>query len=176
MFKFLFRTRPCPIGVDLSSDRVKLVQLRKNDSNTVLVAGDSKDKPSYIDSDSREWQRWVIEVLKDKIANSKFCGKEIVASIPADDVFIDHMKIPKGDKSKIEDVLLSNVKQKLTFNPDDAVLKYVATEDDNVIVMVTEKEKVNRYLAVYEHVNLQVKSICTWPTALINTYIRFFGL
>ena len=41
-----------------------------------------------------------------------------------------------------EDVLLSNVKQKLTFDPDDAALKYVETEDDNVIVMVTEKEKV----------------------------------
>ena len=175
MFKFLFRPKPCPIGVDLSSDRIKLVQLQRTDRNTVLVAGASKDRPISIDPNSGQWQRWVIEVLKEQKVNGKFIGREIVASIPANDVFIDHMKMPNGDKSKAEDILLSNVKQKLTFNPDDAVLKYVPTEDDNVIVMVTEKEKVNRHLAVYEQVNLQVKSICPWPMALINTYIRFFG-
>jgi hypothetical protein len=41
--------------------------------------------------------------------------------------------------------------------------------------MVTEKEKINRHLAVYEQLNLQVKSIGVWPMALAKTYTSFFG-
>jgi Tfp pilus assembly PilM family ATPase len=42
-------------------------------------------------------------------------------------------------------------------------------------VIAAEREKINRLLAIYENVNLQIMSMGVWPAALINCYVKFFG-
>jgi Tfp pilus assembly PilM family ATPase len=55
------------------------------------------------------------------------------------------------------------------------MIKYLPAEDDNIMVVAVERKKIDRHLAIYERANLQIKSIVVWPTALTNSYTRFFG-
>jgi hypothetical protein len=164
-----------PIGVDMGDDAMTAVQFEQNRTGAILIAAGSKNWPEDIEFGSSNWQRWAIKAIREMTANGRFHGRDVIAAIPANEVFIDHIKMPKIEKDKLEDALFSKIKQKLPFEADDAMIKYLPAEDDNVMVVAVERKKIDRHLAIYEEANLQIKSIAVWPTALTNSYARFFG-
>lgn len=176
MFSFL-KNQAYSIGVDLGDDGLKLVQLENNGKGINLVAGSSKNLPRDVKPNSGNWQRWAIDTIREMTANGAFRGKNIIAAMPASDVFIDHIKMPKTKDDKIQDAIFSKIKQKLPFEPvkENTMIKYVPAEQDNLLVMATERKIIDRHLAVYEKADLQIKSIGVWPLALTNIYTTFFG-
>jgi Tfp pilus assembly PilM family ATPase len=171
----LLKSQVYPIGVDVTDDRVKMAQLAANGKGLELVYASSSERPGEASPGSSKWQRWVLQALTENLAGNRYKSKEVVASVPARELFIDHIKMPKGPKGKIEENLINKIKQRLPFDHEQAVLKHIITEDNIVMVMVMDREKINRHLAVYEHSKMNVKLINVWPLALANTYVNFFG-
>ena len=177
MFSFL-KYRTYPIGVDVGRDSLKLAQLGNNGKGIHLIAGGIENRPADVKLGSGDWQRWVIEAIRKLIANGKFRGRNIVAAIPASEVFIDQIKVPQTPESddwKPDDAIFSKIKQKLPFEAEDAMIKYIPTERDNILIIATERKIIDRHLAIYEKTNLAIKSIGVWPVALTNSYTSFFG-
>ena len=183
MLSFL-KSRAYSIGVDIGVDGLKLAQLANGGESISLIAGRSERRPESVKPGSAAWQRWAVQALREATANHRFRGKTVIAAIPANDVFIDHVKVT-GMSEKLSTghltaeippkTILSKVKQKLPFEPDNAMIKYLPTEDDNVLMMATERRIIDRHLAIYEKAGLTIKSIGAWPVALANCYTRFFG-
>jgi len=168
----------CPIGLDVNEDYAKMVQLEGNGKGMRLVAGGIENRPTGVQPGSVDWQMWVIEAVKRLTASEKFRGRDIISAIPASQVFIDYIKTPQTkDERGIrpDDAAISKVKQRLPFEADNAIMKYIPTEDENTVVIATEREKIDRLLAVFEKAGLQIKSIGVWPEALVNCYVKFFG-
>jgi Tfp pilus assembly PilM family ATPase len=165
------------IGVDLGNDCLKLAQLADGTEETHLVAGQYIMRPADIVPATARWQRWAIEGLREATANGHFKGKDVVAALPASDVFLDHLKWPKKFDGRIEDALFAKVKQKLPFEPieKNTLIKYIPAEQDNLIVLATERTVIDHHLAIYERAGLTIKSIGVWPVALAQCYARFFG-
>ena len=165
------------IGVDMSDDTVKIVQVANSNgsSGVKLISGSSKNRPGDIEPGSSDWQRWAIETLHELVANGNFKGKDVIAAIPSGEVFIDHMKMPRTKGGKVEDAVISAIKPKLSYEPDGAMIKYTQTVDDNIMVTAVERKKIDVHLAIYEKADLRLKSIAIWPSALTNSYVKFFG-
>src|SRR4030042_897449 len=159
-----------PIGVDLGNDCLKLAQLANGSEDTWLIAGQYVNRPADILAGTARWQRWAIEVMREAAHQGHFKGKEVVAALPANEVFIDHIRWPKKFDGKIEDAIFAKIKQKLPFEPiqKSTLIKYIPTEQDNVIVLATERTVIDRHLAIYERAGLSIKSIGVWPGALAN--------
>ena len=178
------------IGVDISDDNLNMVQLGNNGNGISLIDGGIETRPEYVKPGSVDWQKWAIEAIRRLIATGNFHGRDIISAIPAGEVFIDHIRMSGindslqnakksvwGPGDKLTDTIFSKVKQKLPFEPvkENTMIKYIPTEDDNVLVMATERKIIDRHLAIYENADLKIKSIGVWPVALTNTYVRFFG-
>jgi Tfp pilus assembly PilM family ATPase len=176
MFGFLKRQSHL-IGVDLGNDCVKLAQLANGTQETLLVAGQYVDRPEDITASTARWQRWAIEVMREATGNGRFKGKDVVAALPASDVVIDHMRWPKKFDGKIEDAIFAKVKPKLPFEPiqQNTMLKYIPTEQDNIMVLATARTVIDHHLAIYERAGLSINSIGVWPVALAHCYAQFFG-
>ncbi len=165
------------IGVDLGNDCVKLAQLANGTEETHLIAGQCVNRPADVTAGTARWQRWAIDVMRESTANGQFKSKDVVAALPASDIFIDHLRWPKKFDGKIEDAIFAKIKQKLPFEPiqKNTLIKYVPAEQDNVIVLAAERTVIDRHLAIYERAGLSIKSIGVWPLALASCYARFFG-
>ncbi len=167
-----------PIGLDIGEDAVKIAQLRQNGRDLILRAGGSESRPDNIEPGSSGWQRWAIEAIHKVTDESKFCGKNAVATVPHSEVLIDYIKISKEDitaEGNLSDSVMSKIKQKLPFEADNAVIKYIPAENDIAVVIATDRRKIDIHLAIYERARLSVKSIVVWPLALANCYAKFFG-
>ena len=165
------------IGVDVGHDSLKLAQLGSNGQGTSVIASNRKQKPEEIEPGSSDWQKWVIENMRMLTTYGDFKGKEVIAAMPETDVFIDHIKMPKINNCKPRDAVFSKIKQKLPFEPleENTMMQYIETEQDNVLIMATERMVIDRHLAIYEKAGLSIKSIGVWPLALTNCYVKFFG-
>jgi len=175
---WFFKNNGCSIGVDVGIESLKMAQLKNDGKIVKLVAGARKVRPDEIEYGSIEWQKWAIDVIQELVTKNKFKGKDVSATIPASEVFIDHIKMPTVDadlNQALEQAILAKIKSKLDFPPADAMIKHIPTEEDNCLVIATQREKVDRMLAIYEQADLRIKSIAVWPVALANTYVTFFG-
>jgi len=171
------KARPYSIGVDVGNDCLRLVQLAENARGLKLVAGRSKDRPNDVRPGSAGWQRWAIQTMRLFTTNGDFSGRDVIAAIPPDDLFIDHIRVSKANDGKIEEVAFAKIKPKLPFEPvkEKLMIKCIRTTDENVVVIAAERKIIDRHLAIYEAANLHIKTIAIWPLALINCYTRFFG-
>ncbi len=171
----VFCAKRSPIGVDVGDDALTMAQFENNERGIILVAAGSKNRPEDVELGSSNWQRWAIEAIRELTSDCGFHGRDVIAAIPASEVFIDHIKMPKIEGDRLEEALFSKIKQKLPFEADDTMIKYLPVEGDNFMVVAVEREKIDRHLAIYEKAHLQIKSIAVWPSALANSYARFFG-
>jgi len=172
---WFLKNRTYSIGVDMGQDSLKLVQLGEDGGHISVIASGSENRPQNVKPGSASWQRWAIEAIRKLTANGRFQGREVIAALPASELFIDHIRIPKVDDDKLSDAICSRIKQKLPFEPDDAMIKYIPTEGDNILVIAAERKIIDRHLAVYEKAGLTIKSIGVWPVALTDSYTRFFA-
>jgi Tfp pilus assembly PilM family ATPase len=182
------RLKTGSIGVDIGDDSIRLAQLSNNGKGISIIASKCETCPEDIKPGSALWQRWAVEAIREAISNRRFNGKNVVAAIPAGDVFIDHIKMgsqflnkvqnrvqmPVNDE-KILQHILSKIKQKLPFEPADAMIRYIPAEQDCLMVLATDRKIIDRHLAIYEKVGLTIRSMCVWPMALTNCYTTFFG-
>jgi Tfp pilus assembly PilM family ATPase len=170
----------CPIGVDICDGAVKMVQLGREDSHISLLAGGHRNRPDDIEFGSGRWQRWAVKAICDLADNERFRGRDVVAAMPAQQVFIEHMRMPRtaagaASQEKLQEILFSKIKQRLPFAPDDTMIRYIPAEDGNVVAIAVQRKIVDRHLAIYENANLNIRSIAIWPVALLNSYTSFFG-
>ncbi len=168
----------CPIGVDMGSDSLRLAQLERGEEGATLIAADVRYRPEALEGGSAGWQRWAMETISELTADSKYRGREVVAVLPASEIFVEHIKLPQAEWDRLRrsnPETISKIKQELPFDCDDMVIRPVPAEQDNVVVIATRRQIIDRHLAIYEKAELQIKSIAIWPAALANTYAGFFG-
>lgn len=169
-----------PIGVEMEDEGLKVAQLSKNERGADLIYGWSEKRPDDIKASSGGWQRWAINVLREVTIGERFCGREVVASMPTSEVFIENIKLPESfgvSDSRDEEFVFSKIKEKLSAEVErqDLMIRNIATEESGTVVIAIERAKIDRHLAIYEEAGLSIKSLVVWPMALVNSYTNFFG-
>lgn len=165
------------IGVDISRDGLRLAQLANYGTGVALIAGSCECRPADLEPGSVQWQRWVVDRLHSLVSNGSFRGRSAKVALPSGDVYVESVKMPKKPESKLEDALFARIKQHMPSGctKESTLIKYITTGEDNALVMASDRETINRYLAVYEKAGLDIRAIGVWPEALVSCYATFFG-
>jgi Tfp pilus assembly PilM family ATPase len=165
------------IGVDIGRDGLRLAQLSNSGSDLSLLAGRAFSCPEDIKPGSASWQRWTIDVIKRSVPKGGFRGKAVSAVLPASDIYIDHIKIPKQEGQLTDDFIFSRIKHKIPFkcSREDTMVQLIASDKEHAMVMAAERILIDRHLAIYEKAGVNIKALGVWPEALHRCYINFFG-
>ena len=165
-----------PVGIDMDGERLRVLQLGAGaETNSLRLVGlGSVAWPDDLEYGSGQWQRWAIESIKKLIAGEVFAGKEVVGSLPANEVFVNTVKVPDNTEISLEEAAFSKIAGKLGYGFEEAMIRCVRCDEDNVVVMAANRQRIDSYLAIYEEAHLRRKSICVWPMALIEAYKKFF--
>lgn len=176
----LFKKENSKIGVDIGSRFLKMAQLKIDGRTPVVIEAGCEQVPDGVESGTPEWQRWAAQSIKKLIAENKFKSKDAVSSLPGDEIFIDHVKIGKNEEN-IEKTVFNMVKSKLSFDPGNAMVKCVYNDTldrkskRDVVVMVADKVKVDRHIAIFEKAGLDLRGMSVWPLAITTVYTKFFA-
>ena len=176
-----FGKKLCPIGIDLGSGFLRMAQLGMNGQGPILHTAGIEAKPESISVGTPEWQLWAVSAIKSLLKDNSFSGKKVVIALPSDDLFIDQVRLPKASVQKLEETALLKVQKRLPFPPEQGLLRYVVAEHPDskspeveVLVLAAPRVQLDRHLAIYDKIGLDIVGVSIWPFAMINSYSRFF--
>lgn len=175
------------IGVDLSSDAIKVVELTENQGKPQLVTyGYTETKPDVLRGDLIENKNITSTVLKEVLERAQVSSKNAVAALPISAVFNTVVKISSVSKKELSDRALmkqrvgEHVKHILPQAIDEMLFDFnilssntQESEPDGVKVLVTASSKdiVQKYVEVFKQAGLELNNLDIEPFALVRSLI-----
>ena len=180
MFGFLksIASNANPIGVDFGSDCLRMVQLQVIDGEPRITAAASADVPAHVRNDPTARTSFFAETARDLLAQGKFKGRQAVLALPAAQMYIQHLRLPKMDEEGLKKALPWEARGKLPIDPSHALLRHTVAGEiyqdsepkDEVILMAAARETVSGLLASAAKAKLDVLGMNVEPMAIVDCF------
>lgn len=171
-----------PIGVDFGSDCLRMVQLQIADGEPRIVAAASADVPAHVRNDPAARASFFAETARDLLVQGKFKGRQAILALPAAQMYIQHLRIPKMDEEAMKKALPWEARGKIPIDPSHALLRHTVAGEiyqdsepkDEVILMAAARETVNSLLAAAAKAKLDVLGMNVEPMAIVDCFNHIY--
>jgi type IV pilus assembly protein PilM len=171
-----------PIGVDFGSDCLRMVQLQIADGEPRIVAAASADVPAHLRNDPAARASFFAETARDLLVQGKFKGRQAILALPAAQMYIQHLRIPKMDEEAMKKALPWEARGKIPIDPSHALLRHTVAGEiyqdsepkDEVILMAAARETVNSLLAAAAKAKLDVLGMNVEPMAIVDCFNHIY--
>ncbi len=168
-----------PIGVDIGTQSVKLIQL--NAEQTQLREASRWDLPSG-SAGSDEHMDNVIEALRQAREGRDFRGREAVFCLNSTDLFVQNIRVPQAVGDEFRQIVHSAAASRIPFEKTDSEIRYIEADNvrqgdavrKEVILMACQHGTVDRILEIAEAARLVPVAIDVEPAALLRCYQKQF--
>jgi type IV pilus assembly protein PilM len=175
----IFNTRRHgPMGLDLGSRSVKLVQF--NAERTKLVAAARKDLPQGRKMTAEEYDALLAEAIGEARAGQEFRGRDVVLCLGARELFVQNIRVPKLSGEALAKTVVQEVSSRIPFPAAEAEIRFLEAEDvrqgdavkREIVVLACHRPVLERALAVVERAGLHPVAVDVEPVALVRCYAR----
>lgn len=173
------------VGIDIGSDSVKVVQLRKERERAILETyGELKarryfEKPvgGGIAAFLQASDQSIAELLGDVIRESNVTAKHLIFSIPAASSFVTEVRFPLIGRDEIEAAVPFEAKKYIPIPLSEVALDWQITEEDEtakrvaVLLAAVPKEVVAKYQRVADLLKLELKAVEIEAFSLVRSLL-----
>ncbi len=180
MFALLSRGRCSPIGVDIGSQSVKLLQLSADGTSVhEAVRWEIAPAPS---ADAALRDRQVAEAIRAATAGRRFRGRDAVFCVGPEQLFVQNIRVPATTATDLNRVVRSEAAGRLPFSSEEAEIRFLPAAEvrqgdsvkREVIVLACHRPVLQRMLDIAEQTRLRPVAIDVEPTALLRCYAKQF--
>jgi type IV pilus assembly protein PilM len=180
MWNRLIGHRHGPIGVDLGSRAVKLIQF--NNDRTQLLAAARVDLPAGRKTSIEEHDAQLVDALRQARESEDFRGREVVIGLGARELYLQNIRIAKGAQEETDKLVLQETAGRLPFAAAEAEVRYLEADDvrqgevvkRELIVVASHRPVIEHAIAIVERAGLRPVAIDIEPAALVRCYARQF--
>ncbi len=178
----LLKTRAMPVGIDLGTASVKLVQLRRTQTALDIAAATTIAIPEACQSDPAKRMGFLADSLHHLVKSHSFQGRKCVLSLPAADTVVQHIKTARMPAAELDKALRWELEGKLPFDSSDAVIRHVIageTYNDReagleVVAIAASRQNIESYLEIARRAKLEVAALSVEPCAIVECFARLF--
>jgi len=171
-----------PIGIDLGTSAIKMAQLRTVGDKIELIAAGSQEVPPTCRAAGEARIDFCARTIRRLLTSQGFKGKQCLLTLPADETFVHHVKIPKVAPELMREAVLREVQGKLPFPPAQAEVRHILAGDvvgegkprQEVIVVAAARSVVDGYLTMARRARLDVVGLNIEPCAIVECFGRLF--
>jgi type IV pilus assembly protein PilM len=171
------RNRRCgPIGVDIGSRSIKLVQL--NGDRTEIRDAVRWDLPAAGADDPQARAARIVQAIGQAREGRGFRGHDAVLCLNAESLFVQNIRVPQVTDNELEQVISTEAASRLPFDPKQTELRYI--EADNVrqgdavrrevILLACQRPAIAQLLDIAESAALNAVAIEVEPVAMLRCY------
>ncbi len=186
MVRWVGRKQHGPIGVDLGSRCVKLVQLSADRSK--LIASARWDLPAGSPSDGSDEDD--PEQLSDELAKAiraaresrDFRGRDAVLCLGSRELFVQNVRVTPSTETSLESIVHQAAASRLPFPVTEAEIRFLQAADvregdltrREVILLACHRPVLLQTLATIEKAGLRPVAVDVEPSALLRCYAAQF--
>ncbi len=181
MLNWLGKRGASPIGIDLGSRWVKLVQFSR-DRKQVLAAGRWELAPLPTDTPEPKLQQLREEQLALTIRRAfterKFVGRDVVLCLSDKQIFLQNVRVAKPEGESLDRLVAHEASGRIPFSMDEAEIRYLEVADvrqgeqtlREVIVFACQRSVLQSLLSAVEGARLTPLAVDVEPAALLRSY------
>lgn len=178
----IVRGKNLPIGIDIGSTSIKAAQLRQVDGGFELLAAGAQEIPAAFRSGRDKRMSVLPEMIRDVIHSDDFHGSQCILSLPAEDTFVQHVKLPRVKTDDLSRIVQAELRGKLPYSVEEAEVRHLVVADvpgepepkQEVIAIAAPSEVLKAYLAMSRRAKLDVVGINIEPCAIVECFARLF--
>ena len=164
-----------PIGVDIGSQSVKMLQLGAEQKQ--LREASRWDLPPGSAASDKHMDN-VIEALRQAREGRDFRGREAVFCLNSADLFVQNIRVPQAVGNEFRQIVHTEAATRIPFAQSDAEIRYIEADNvrqgdavrKEVILMACQRGTVERVLEISEAAGLVPVAIDVEPAALLRCY------
>jgi type IV pilus assembly protein PilM len=182
----LTRTHPQPIGVDIGTDSVKLLQTELvgggGASTVSVVAAARQDLPAdAADASPLDRVAMAAPVVRQMVRRGGFHGRDCVAALPSELVHVKNLRLPPMPHDELSAAIQYEAKAIFPFDTSAALVQHVVAGEvrqggearQEVIVFAVQRADIDNYLEQLHRCGLGVESLDLEYAALYRTIERY---
>lgn len=171
-----------PIGIDIGSRSVKLVQFSRDLSRIIDTARwDMPSLPEDSAADEQPTDRFV-EAIKRAREGREFRGKDVVICLNDRQLFLQNIRVPKGDSSAVDLAVHQEAAGRIPFPVAEAEIRYCEAADirqgdqvlREIILMACHRPVLEKTLDVIQQAGLRPVAVDAEPMAVLRSYCSQF--
>ncbi len=178
----IVRTKSLPIGVDMGTSTLKMVQLYMDAKVPTLLAAGSALIPADCRDDFMKRLDFTMRSIRQILKDSAFQGRQSILSLPAEATFVHHVKIPRNTPVTIAQAVANELRGKLPYPPEKAVIRHIVAGEvpgegevkREVIAICAERKQLEAYLEMALKAKLDVIGVNVEPCAIVECFSRLF--
>lgn len=182
MISWLSKRRFGPIGVDIGTRSIKLVQLSADSSRLIEAARWELNIPSTETSSPEQRTSRLVEALRQAREGRNFRGREAVLCLTDRELFVQSIRVPKTESAGLARLVQIEAAARVPFPIQEAEIQHLETADirqgeevlREVIVMACHRPVLEQTLEVIEAAGLKPVAVEVEPSAMLRNYVRQF--
>lgn len=173
-----FRQRGGPIGVDLGSRSVKMVQFSAD--RTQLIAQTRWDWMEGEDESEDSRSDRIVDALRRSLKSRPFIGRDAVVCLGRDQLFLQNIRVPKAEPEETERLIHQEAAGRIPYPLGDAEIRHIETADvrqgketlREIIIIATPRPELAASIHLFEKAGLRPMAVDIEPMAILRTYAR----
>lgn len=177
MISWLSNRKCSPIGVDIGSRCVKLVQFSA-DHSTLLEAARWDIAPS--EEGDKDTEAQLCQALKHAMEGRGFRGRDAVLCLGDQQLFLQNIRVAKTEGPELDRLIKQEAAGRIPFSVAEAEIRFIESADvrqgdatlREVILMACHRPVLERVLRIVQSAGLNPVAVEVEPCALLRSYTR----
>jgi type IV pilus assembly protein PilM len=174
------KTKCSPIGIDVGTDSLKMVQLELVGAELRLSAAGSYPMPPEAKTDPSVRAAATVEGIRQLLGTGGFKGRRAVTCLPSVDVEIFHVRVAPVPEEQLPGALVLEIQPKVQFDAGTAVMRHMKVGEvyqggeprHEVIVMLAPRPAVQAHLDLMRRLRLDVTGVQIAGCAMLECFKR----
>jgi type IV pilus assembly protein PilM len=180
MVKWIVKRRPSPIGVDIGSRSVKLLQF---DAGRAQVRAAGRwDLPADESSGGKRHDEQVVQAIRRAREGRDFRGRDAVLCLGSGRLFVQNIRVAPASGEELKKSVQLESAGRLPFRSEEAEIQYLEAADvrqsdmvrREVIVLACHRPVLDEMLTLAENAGLRPVAIDVEPAAMLRCYCKQF--
>ena len=177
----LTRSQIQPIGVDLGSDSIKMLQVETVGQTLSVYAGAREALPAAARDNPEQRLAASVELMKQMLRHGKFCGHRVVVALPREILHVKNLRMPLIPQHELIAAVRFEARNIFAFDTEKAHIQILPAGEvrqwidvrQEVIVLAARNDDVNNFLEQIHRSGAVVASLDVEACALYRSQERF---
>ncbi|MHC4221199.1 MAG: pilus assembly protein PilM [Planctomycetota bacterium] len=166
-----------PIGLDIGSEYIKMIQLAVKDEQLRVVAAESVQVDPKVDSKT-ERKQFVISAIEQMLSAGGFYKRDVISFLPNDKLRITSLRSAETDNEQIERLLEKEVSTRFELESSRSCVNYLLAGEvhqggetkNELIMFAADNESIKNHIDMLEKATLRPVAIDTVPCAMFRCF------
>jgi type IV pilus assembly protein PilM len=181
MIQVLTRHRCSPIGVDIGSRSIKMVQL-SHDRSTIVDSSRWEWHAPQQDGDIAKFRESRIEALKSAYDGRSFRGRNAIVCLTDRHLFLQNIRVPKQEGPALDRAVQQEIASRIPFPLEETEIRFWEAADirlgesllREIIVFAAHRQLLSEFLQDIVSAGLRPVAVDVEPAALLRSYSAQF--